>query len=78
MQAEHTSYERALGEIGCGAKRTRWTWYISPGIAGLGSSPTAQRYAIRSVDEARAYLAHPLLSTRYAECVSALHAYPKA
>lgn len=51
---------------------THWMWYISPQLAGLGSSDMAQQYAIASIDEARAYLAHPLLGTRYRECVTAL------
>ncbi|MDV3459217.1 DUF1810 domain-containing protein [Sphingomonas sp. HF-S4] len=72
VQAQQASYDQALAEMRRGAKRTHWMWFIFPQIVGLGSSPTAQRYAIRSIDEARAYLAHPLLGTRYEECVAAL------
>ena len=49
-------------------------WFVFPQIAGLGASPMAQRYAIRSLDEARAYLAHPVLGARYRECVAVLNA----
>jgi len=70
--AQSGSYETALGEIRRGAKRTHWMWYIFPQIAGLGSSAMARRYAIGSLDEARAYLAHPVLGARLRECVAAL------
>ena len=72
VAAQATSYETALGEMRRGAKRSHWMWFIFPQIAGLGSSSMAQRYAIRSLDEARAYLDHPLLGQRYRECVAAL------
>ena len=51
----------ALGELQAGRKQSHWIWYIFPQLEGLGSSPMAQRYAIRSLDEARAYLDHPVL-----------------
>jgi len=51
-----------------GRKTSHWMWFVFPQIAGLGSSPAAQRYAISSLDEARAYLAHPVLGPRLAEC----------
>jgi uncharacterized protein (DUF1810 family) len=72
VEAQRGSYDQALAEIRRGAKRTHWMWYIFPQIAGLGTSPMAKRYAIRSIEEARAYLAHPLLGARYEECVAAL------
>ena len=65
-------YQKALTEIRRGSKRSHWMWYVFPQIAGLGHSATAQRYAIASLDEARAYLAHPLLGSRLRECVAAL------
>ncbi|MDO9367434.1 MAG: DUF1810 domain-containing protein [Sphingopyxis sp.] len=65
-------YPRALAEIRRGAKRSHWMWYIFPQLAGLGRSAMAQRYAIAGLDEARAYLAHPILGARYLECVEAL------
>lgn len=72
LEAQRTSYEAALSEIRRGAKRTHWMWYIFPQVAGLGSSAMAQRFAIRSLDEARSYLDHPVLGARYVECVTAL------
>lgn len=72
VMAQAATYEMALAEIRRGAKRSHWMWYIFPQIAGLGSSDMARHYAIASLDEARAYLAHPLLGTRLRECVGAL------
>ena len=68
-QEEH--YERALAEIRAGGKRSHWMWFVFPQIIGLGSSPLAERYAIRSRAEADAYLAHPLLGHRLNECSEA-------
>lgn len=72
IEAQASTYATALAEIRRGAKQSHWMWFIFPQLAGLGRSPTAQFYAIRSVDEARAYLDHPLLGVRYRECVEAL------
>lgn len=72
VAAQTGLYDTALGEIRRGAKRTHWIWFIFPQIAGLGSSPMAQRYAIGSLDEARAYLEHAVLGARYRQCVAAL------
>ena len=55
------TYDRALQELRDGRKTSHWMWFVFPQIAGLGRSPTAQQYAISSLDEARAYLAHPVL-----------------
>jgi len=71
-QAQEGSYEPALAEIRRGAKRSHWMWYIFPQIAGLGHSAMAQHYAIASLAEARAYLAHPVLGPRLLACVDAL------
>ena len=60
-------YERALRELRQGSKRSHWMWYIFPQIEGLGYSGMARRYAISSLDEARAYLAHPVLGPRLRE-----------
>lgn len=68
------THERALAELRAGAKRSHWMWFVFPQIAGLGHSPTARRYAIASADEARAYLAHPVLGPRLLECTGALTA----
>jgi uncharacterized protein (DUF1810 family) len=72
VEAQDGAYDDALAELTAGRKRTHWIWFIFPQIAGLGSSPTAQLYAIRSLDEARAYLAHPVLGPRLRECAQAL------
>lgn len=72
VTAQEASYDTALAEIRRGAKRTHWMWFVFPQISGLGTSATSQRYAITSLDEARAYLAHPLLGRRLRECVAAL------
>ena len=71
VHAQEAVYDQALAEIRRGEKRSHWMWFIFPQIAGLGSSPTAQRYAIRSLDEARAYLEHPVLGPRLIECAEA-------
>src|ERR1700748_3418921 len=65
-------YARALTELRAGRKQGHWIWFVFPQIAGLGSSPMSQAYAIRSLDEARAYLAHPLLGARLRESTEAL------
>ena len=72
VTAQHGVFEGALAEIRRGAKRSHWMWFVFPQLHGLGRSATAQHYAIRSIDEARAYLAHPLLGARLRECVAAL------
>jgi uncharacterized protein (DUF1810 family) len=66
------TYDRALAELRDGRKTSHWMWFVFPQIAGLGTSPMAQRYAIASLDEARAYLAHPVLGARLRESASAL------
>jgi len=71
VEAQKDDYERALAEIESGRKQSHWMWYIFPQLAGLGSSSTAQFYAIKSLDEARAYLAHPVLGTRLLACTEA-------
>ena len=76
VDAQAHSYEGALAEIAAGAKRGHWMWYVFPQLAGLGSSPTARHYALRSLEEARAYLAHSLLGERLRACVAALAALP--
>jgi uncharacterized protein (DUF1810 family) len=68
-------FEAALREIGAGSKQTHWMWFIFPQLAGLGRSPTAQFYAIRSLSEANAYLAHPLLGYRLRQSVEAILAW---
>jgi uncharacterized protein (DUF1810 family) len=62
------TYERAIAELRRGRKTSHWMWFVFPQIAGLGHSPTSRLYAISSLAEARAYLAHPVLGPRLAEC----------
>lgn len=70
--AQQPVYATALAELKDGAKRSHWMWFIFPQAEGLGHSAMAQRYAIRSRDEAVAYLAHPLLGLRLLESTNAL------
>ena len=72
IEAQASTYDRALGEIRRGRKASHWMWYIFPQIAGLGFSDMSKHYAIASLAEAQAYLAHPILGIRYRECVAAL------
>jgi len=72
LKAQEQDYEQALREIRSGRKRSHWMWYIFPQIQGLGFSPTAQYYAIQDLQEARDYLAHPVLGARLKEISSAL------
>jgi uncharacterized protein (DUF1810 family) len=72
VAAQANVYETALAEIRRGKKRSHWMWFIFPQIAGLGYSAIAQRFAIGSLDEAKAYLDHPLLGRRLRNCVAAL------
>ena len=72
IKAQEYDYDRALREIRSGRKRSHWMWYIFPQIQGLGFSSTAQYYAIRDLEEAKEYLAHPVLGARLREISSAL------
>lgn len=72
VTAQEAIYPSVLTELTRGRKTSHWMWFIFPQVAGLGSSEMSHRYAIRSVEEARAYLAHPLLGARYRECVAVL------
>ncbi|MFB1487730.1 MULTISPECIES: DUF1810 domain-containing protein [unclassified Thiocapsa] len=72
VRAQEHAYAPALAEIRSGRKRTHWMWYIFPQLDGLGFSEKARRYAIRGLDEARAYLEHPLLGPRLVECAEAV------
>lgn len=71
-QDEGGTYERALAELRAGRKTSHWMWFVFPQIAGLGQSAMSRRYAIASLEEARAYLAHPVLGPRLVECSRAL------
>jgi uncharacterized protein (DUF1810 family) len=72
IDAQEAVFEVALAEIRAGRKQSHWIWFIFPQLSGLARSPTAQFYAIRSLHEARAYLAHPILAERYREATRAL------
>jgi uncharacterized protein (DUF1810 family) len=72
VQAQEENYEQALLELRSGRKRTHWMWYIFPQIDGLAVSATAKRYAIKSVEEAKAYVEHPILGPRLLECAEAV------
>ncbi|MCJ2135025.1 DUF1810 domain-containing protein [Methylobacterium sp. J-026] len=74
VTAQDGVYPQALAELRAGEKRSHWMWFIFPQIAGLGSSPMAQRYALGSLAEARAYLAHPVLGARLRACTTAVNA----
>lgn len=71
VRAQADDYADALAEIRAGRKRSHWMWYVFPQFDGLGSSPTSRHYAIKSVAEAAAYLAHPVLGPRLVECAEA-------
>lgn len=72
LTAQERSYDTALSEIKSGRKRSHWMWYIFPQIAGLGMSSTAQYYSIADIEEAREYIAHPVLGARLIEISRAL------
>jgi uncharacterized protein (DUF1810 family) len=72
VQAQHRDYEQALSEIRSGRKTSHWMWYIFPQFEGLGSSAMSQRYSIKSLGEAEAYLRHPVLGPRLIECAEAV------
>ncbi len=68
--AQDKVYDRVLAELKNGRKRSHWMWYIFPQLDGLGRSTTARRYAIKSIEEAIAYLNHPVLGSRLLECAN--------
>ena len=70
--AQDGVYDSVLAELRAGRKTGHWMWFVFPQIAGLGMSAMSRRYAISSLDEARAYLEHPVLGPRLAECAGVL------
>jgi uncharacterized protein (DUF1810 family) len=76
VQAQAATYQQALAELRAGRKTSHWMWFVFPQIEGLGRSPTARHYAISGLEEARAYLAHPVLGPRLRESASALLGVP--
>ncbi|SHO62819.1 Uncharacterized protein, DUF1810 family [Pseudoxanthobacter soli DSM 19599] len=73
VQAQEGVYDAALAELRQGRKESHWMWFVFPQFAGLGHSAMAQRYAIGSMDEARAYLRHPVLGPRLKACTAAVN-----
>ena len=73
VQAQQPVYSRVLTELAGGAKSSHWMWFIFPQIAGLGRSATARAFALASLEEARAYLAHPVLGARLRECTAVVN-----
>lgn len=71
VEVQRDQYDEALSEIASGRKRTHWMWYIFPQIDGLASTATSRHFAIKSLEEARAYLDHPVLGARLLECAEA-------
>jgi uncharacterized protein (DUF1810 family) len=69
IDAQEPVYDQVVRELGAGRKTSHWMWFVFPQIAGLGHSAMSQRYAIASLDEARAYLDHPELGARLRDCV---------
>ena len=75
IDAQERSFDDAMAELNAGLKQSHWMWFVFPQLDGLGLSPTSKYYAIASLDEARAYLAHPQLGPRLRACVDALLAW---
>ena len=69
VEAQQRTFMQAVSELEDGHKTSHWMWFVFPQLRGLGRSPMATRYGIESLDEAHAYLAHPLLGPRLKECV---------
>lgn len=76
LEAQDGVHTQALNELRAGHKVGHWMWFVFPQLAGLGSSPTSQRYAIGSLGEARAYLDHPVLGSRLVDCARAVLSHP--
>lgn len=72
LDAQHGRYDQAVAELRQGTKRSHWIWYIFPQLTGLGSSSTAERFAIRNSKEAKAYIEHPVLGPRLIEACRAV------
>jgi len=70
LEAQQAVYSKVLKELRNGKKTTHWMWFIFPQIEGLGHSSTAKYYSIKTIEEAKEYLAHPILGARLLECAS--------
>jgi uncharacterized protein (DUF1810 family) len=76
VTAQDGVLDAVRAELRAGRKRSHWMWFVFPQLDGLGSSPTARAYALASLDQARAYLAHPVLGPRLRECAALAAAVP--
>ena len=74
VEAQLDAYPRAVSELRAGRKQSHWMWYLFPQISGLGHSPTARKYSISSLEEAKAYLKHDVLGFRLRECTGLVNA----
>jgi uncharacterized protein (DUF1810 family) len=74
VAAQDPCFAQVRSELSAGKKRSHWMWFIFPQLEGLGASPMAQLYAISGIDEAKAYLAHPVLGDRLRDCTSLVNA----
>ena len=74
IDAQASCFAQVRSELSAGKKRSHWMWFVFPQLQGLGSSPMAQHYAISGIEEAKAYLAHPLLGGRLRDCTSLVNA----
>lgn len=72
LEAQESAFDTALAELRAGKKQSHWMWFIFPQLVGLGRSPTAEFYAIKSREEAEQYLEHPVLGPRLRECTEAV------
>src|SRR5712692_10417771 len=70
VEAQNSVYDQVCLELREGSKRSHWMWYVFPQIKGLGYSPTSRKFAVSSLEEARAYLRHPILGRRLIECTT--------
>jgi len=75
VTAQDQTYDQVVQELTKGAKQSHWMWFIFPQIIGLGRSPTAQRYAITDLEQAKRYLADPVLGARLRQCVQLVLAH---
>ncbi|NRD70634.1 DUF1810 domain-containing protein [Psychrobacter okhotskensis] len=76
IQAQNTIYSSVIKELTEGRKRTHWMWFIFPQVKGLGHSTMARRFAIESLEQAKAYLGHDVLGARLRECAELLLLHP--
>ena len=70
VNAQDRNYESALSELRLKKKRSHWMWYIFPQVEGLGHSSTSKRYSIKSLEEAKRYMSHPVIGARLIECTA--------